>query len=120
MTYRGKNCLLIEHHNNTTGGDFKIRSTTFYVSLVNLPINDNINLLKHLKQGFRKTVSWNKYGSGIRAEPKDNNLDCMIDSSFRNFNRFFVYFFKNGNDDPTINSFDKCYIPRSQRFSCIN
>ena len=35
----------------------------------------------------------------------------MIDPAFRNINRLFVLPFKNGNDDPTINYFDKYYIP---------
>ena len=35
----------------------------------------------------------------------------MVDVTFTNFNRLFVLSFKNGNDDPTRNSFDKYYMP---------
>ena len=33
-----------------------------------------------------------------------------MDSAFRNIDRLFVLSFKNGNDDPTRNSFDKYYM----------
>ena len=35
----------------------------------------------------------------------------MIDPTFRNINKLFVLLFRNGDDDPTRNSFDKYYIP---------
>ena len=35
----------------------------------------------------------------------------MIDPTFRNINRLFVLSFKNGDDDPTRNSFDEHYMP---------
>ena len=35
----------------------------------------------------------------------------MIDPKFRNINRLFVLPFKNGDNDPTRNSFVKYYIP---------
>ena len=38
-------------------------------------------------------------------QPKNNNLGCMIDPTFRNINRLFVLSFKNGGNDPIINSF---------------
>ena len=34
----------------------------------------------------------------------------MVDPAFRNINRMFVFSFKNGNDDPAKDSFDKCQI----------
>ena len=34
----------------------------------------------------------------------------MIDLTFRNINRLFVFSFRNGNNDPTRDSFDKYYI----------
>ena len=35
----------------------------------------------------------------------------MIDPTLSNINRLFVLSFKNGDGDPTRNSFDKCYMP---------
>ena len=34
----------------------------------------------------------------------------MVDPAFRNINRMFVFSFKNGNDDPAKDSFDKCQM----------
>ena len=39
------------------------------------------------------------------------SMDYLIDPTFRNINRLFVLSFKNGDDDPTRNSFDKYYLP---------
>ena len=64
----------------------------------------------NIKQGFRKTVSWNKYRSEITTQPKNNNLDYIIDPTSRNINRLFVHLFKNCDDDPTIKSFDEYYM----------
>ena len=49
---------------------------------------------------------WNNNAYG-----KKNDLDYLIDPTFRNINRLFVLWFKNGIDDPTSNSFNKYYMP---------
>ena len=85
----------------TTGATFQINNAKLYVPVVTLSINDNIKFLENIKQGFKRTISWNKYRSEITTQPKDNNLDYLIDSTFRNVNRLFVHSSKNGNDDPT-------------------
>ena len=41
---------------------------------------------------------------------KKNDLDNLIDPTFRNINRLFVLWFKNGIDDSTSNSFNKYYM----------
>ena len=46
----------------------------------------------------------------ITTQPEKNNLDYLIDPTFRNINRLFVLSFKNGDDDPRIESFDKYYM----------
>ena len=71
----------------------------------------NIKFLENIKQGFIRTISWNKYRSEIAAQSNNNNLDYMIDVTFTNINRLFVLSFKNGNDDPTRNYFDKYCKP---------
>ena len=43
----------------TTNAGFRINRTKFYVSVVTLPINDNIKFLENRKQGFKITFSWN-------------------------------------------------------------
>ena len=68
-----------------------------------------------MKQGFKRTISWNKYRSEITTQPKSNNLDYLIDPTFRNINRLYVLSLKNRNDDPTRDSFDKYYMPLVER-----
>ena len=47
----------------------------------------------------------------MATQPKNNNLDYLIDSIFRIINRLFVFSFKNVNNDPKRDLFDKYYIP---------
>ena len=82
-----------------------------YVPVVTLSINNNIKFLENIKQGFKRTISWNKYRSEITTQPKNNNLDYLIDPTFRNINRLFVLSFKNGDNGPTRKSFDKYFMP---------
>ena len=44
----------------TSGTTFQINSTKLYVPVFGLSINDNIKFLQNLKQGFKRTISWNK------------------------------------------------------------
>ena len=76
-----------------------------------LSINDNIKFLENIKQGLKKTISWNKYRSEITTHPKNNSLDYLIDPTFRNINRLFILSFKDSDNDPTRNSFNKYYMP---------
>ena len=94
----------------TTGETFQINNAKLYVPVVTLSINDNIKFLENIKQGFKRTISWNKYRSEITTQSKNNNLDYLIDPTFRNINRLFVLSFKNGDDDPTRNSCDIYYM----------
>ena len=63
-----------------------------------------------MKQEFKRIISWNKDKSEITTETKNNNLDYLKETTFRNINRLFVLSFKNGNDDPIRNSLDEYYM----------
>ena len=65
-------------------------------------------------QGFQRRTSSNKYRSEIATQTKLNNLDYLIDSKFRNFNKLFVFSFKNGNNDPTRDFFEEHYMPPAE------
>ena len=39
------------------------------------------------------------------------DLDYLIEPKFGNINKLFVHSFKNGDDNPTGNSFDEYYMP---------
>ena len=95
----------------TTEATFQINNAKLYFPVVTLSINDNIKFLENIKQGFKSIISWNKYRSEITTQPKNNNLDDLIDHTFRNINRLFILSFKNGNDNPTRYFFDKYYMP---------
>ena len=94
----------------TDSETFEINKAKLYVPVISWSINDNIKLLENVKQGFKRTISWNIYRSEITTQPKNNNLDYPIDPSFRN-NRLFVLSQKNDNYDPTRNSFNRSYMP---------
>ena len=81
MIYHGQKtvCVLSQHHNNITGATFQISNTKLYVPVVTLSIDDNIKFLENIKQEFKRTISWNKYRSEITTQPKNNNLDYLID-----------------------------------------
>ena len=88
-----------------------ITSARFYVPVVTLSINDNVEFLEKVQQGFEITISWNKCRSEITTQPKNNSLDYVIDQTFRNINTLFVLSFKNGDDDASRNYFDEYYMP---------
>ena len=71
----------------TTSATFQINNAKLYVPVVNLSINDNIKFLENIKQDFKRTISWNKYRSEITTQPKNNNLDYLIDPTFGNIKR---------------------------------
>ena len=75
----------------TTGTTFQIKNAKLYVSVVTFYINDNIKLLEQLKQGFRRTISRNKYRFEILTQDNINALDYMVDPTFRNINRLFFF-----------------------------
>ena len=87
-----KDCVLIEPRNNITGVSLVITSTMLFIPEVTLSLNDNIKLLGNIKQGYKRTVSWNKHKTTQR---KNNILGHMIDPRLRNINRFFCFFIQN-------------------------
>ena len=66
-----------------------------------------------MKQGFKRTMSWNKYRSELTTK-SNNSLVYIIDRTFRNINRLFFLSFKNGDNDPTRDYFDKYYMPLAE------
>ena len=54
----------------TTSATCQINNVTLYAPVVTFSINDNIKFLGNIKQGFRSTISWNKYRSEITTQSK--------------------------------------------------
>ena len=82
--------------------------TNLYVPVVTLSTEDDNELLKQLKTGFKKTIKWNKYRSEMTNQAKTNNLNYLIDPTFNKVNRLFVLSFENEEDRT---SFSKNYTP---------
>ena len=101
---------MIERHNSITQAKFQRNNAKLYFPVVTLYINDNIEFLENIKEGFKRKVHWNKYISKIIIQTKNNDLDYLIDSTLRNVNRLYVISFKNDIDYPTRYSFNKYYI----------
>ena len=47
--------------------------------------------------------------SEVATQPKNNNLDYMIDPTFSNINRLFVFSFKLGRNMATRNTFNRYF-----------
>ena len=75
-----------------------------------MSINDNIKFLENLNQGFKRTVYLNKYRPEISTQPDNNNLDYIINPTFKHISRLFVQLFKIGDNELTRGSFDKYYM----------
>ena len=73
-----------------TSATFQIYNTELYVPVITLSINHNIKFLENIKQGFKRTISWNKFRSEISTQTKNNNLDYLIDLTFGHFNILLV------------------------------
>ena len=82
-----------------------------YVPVATLSINDNIKFFKNIKQGFRRKFPRNQRRSEVITQRKNNNLDYLIDHTFRSINRLYNLSFKNGDDDPAKSYFDEYYMP---------
>ena len=72
----------------------KITGTKLYVPVANLSTQENLELLKLLESGFKRTINWNKYYSKKRSETQDRCLNVLIDPSFQGEKVLFVLSFK--------------------------
>ena len=61
---------------------FTITETNLYVPIVTLSTQDNAKFLSQLKNGFKRTISWNKYVVIISTKPElsaqNANLNYLI------------------------------------------
>ena len=90
--------------------EFKITDTKLYVPVVSLSKENDIKLLEQLKSGFKRTIKWNKYKSQMTIQPKNNNLNYLIDPTFTNVNRLFVLPFARNNAGDNRDYFSRHYV----------
>ena len=96
-----KNCILIDkltreasyaddpnvyEIDNPENAIFEIADTKLYVPVVTLSKENDIKVLQQLKSGFKRTTKWNKYKTQMTIQPKNNNLNYLIDPIFINVN----------------------------------
>ena len=96
-----KNCIITSleqrdigggnRDNAPTGAILAINDCKLYVPVVTLSKDDEIKLLTNLKSGFKREIIWNKYRSQMTTEAINNNLNILIDPTFTNVNRLFVF-----------------------------
>ena len=113
-------CLLTA----ATTATFKITDAKLYVPIVTLSAEDNAKLSKLLGEGFKRSIYWNKYKviDNRVVEIADNNeekyIRKLLDSSYQGVKRLFVLAYDNTaddtnhNDQVSINSFKKYFLPR--------
>ena len=82
--------------------------TNLYVPVVTLTTEDNSKLLPQLKDGFKRTINWNKYLIKPELLAQNANFYHLIEPSFQGVNRLFVLAFE---DDAQRISRKRYYIP---------
>ena len=61
-----------------SGAKFNIKETKFYVPVITLSKQNDINLLEQLKIGFKRIIKLNKYRSKMFVQRQNNNLSYII------------------------------------------
>ena len=97
---------------NPENATFQITDTKLYVPVVTLSKENDIKLLEQLKSGFKRTIKWNKYRSQMTIQPKNRNLNYLIDPTFTNVNRLFVLSFPRNNNTDSRYSYSNYYVPK--------
>ena len=102
------NCVIIYTNVANQVPTFTITETNLYVPVVTLSTQDNAKLLPQLKNGFKRTISWNKYLVKPELLAQNANLNHLIEPNFQGINRLFVLAFEN---DAQRTSNRRYYIP---------
>ena len=97
---------------NPENAKFQITDTKLYVPVVTLSEENDTKLLEQLKLGFKRTIKWNKYRSQMTLQPKNKNLNYLIDPTFTNVNRLFVLSFPGNNNIDSRYSYSNYYVPK--------
>ena len=109
------NCIIFYTDDANQIPTFTITETNLFVpvsieSNLYFPLStqDNAKLLMQLNQGFKRTISWNKYLPKPELLRRNPNLNHLIEPSFQGVNRLFVLAFE---DDAQRTSNKRYYIP---------
>ena len=73
-----RNSVIISTNNANQIPTFTITETNLYVPVVTLTTEDNSKLLPQLKDGFKRTINWNKYLIKPELLAQNANLNHLI------------------------------------------
>ena len=91
------NCVIQKQHNLiekniiNQATKFVTNDKKHHVPIVTLSNRNDPKLLKQLKSGFKRTITWNKYQLDVTTEAQNQSLDYLLDTGFQGVNRLFVY-----------------------------
>ena len=88
-------CVIIHTDVNNQVPTFTIIETNLYIPIVTLSTQDNSKLLPQFKNGFKRTITWNKYLAKPELLARNANLSHLIEPSFQGVSRLFVLAFEN-------------------------
>ena len=86
-----ENCVIIYADVDDQNPTFTITETHLYDPVVTLSTQDNSKLLPQLKNGFKRTVTWNKYLIKPELLAKNTNLNHLVEPSFQGINLDFLF-----------------------------
>ena len=88
------NCVIISTNNANQVPAFTIIETNLYVPVVTLSTQDNSKLLPQLRNGFKRTITWNKYLIKPELLAQNANLNHLVEPSFQGINKLFILAFE--------------------------
>ena len=101
-------------NNLPTGLEFQITDTKLYIPVFTLSKENDKKLLEQLTSGFKRTVKWNKWRLQMTIQPKNNNLNYLIDTTSTKVNRLFVLSFVRNAEGDHRDSFSHYYVPKAE------
>ena len=106
-----KNSILTSEAGNTT---FTITDARLYVPVVTLSIEDNAKMTKLLREGFKRSVYWNKYKViPNKIYNRNNDIRELLDASYQGAKRLFVLAYDNTDANRvTADSHRRYFLPR--------
>ena len=104
--------LRVSEINDPENAIFQITDKKLYVPVVTLSKENDVRLLEQLKSGFKRTIKLNRYRLQINIQPKNNSLNYLIDPTFTNVDRLFVWSFLRNNYTDSRYSFSNYYVPK--------
>ena len=104
-------CVIVLTNVANQGATFRITETKIYVPVVTLSTQENAKLLRQLKSGFKRTISWSKYLSKLELLANNPSLKHLVELNFQGVSRLFVLAFEN---DTQKTSNKRYYLPNAE------